>query len=52
MPMPATGTFRPWYDMRRLQGGRLNELSRAILKYAPALRDAVGRVAAGRGGDG
>ena len=41
-PMPATGTFRPWYDMRRLSGGRLNDESRAILEYAPALREALG----------
>lgn len=46
MPMPATGTFRPWYDMRRLHGGALNESSYAILKYAPALREAIGQVAA------
>jgi Glycosyltransferase family 92 len=41
-PMPATGSFRPWYDMRRLRGGRVNDLSYAILEYAPGLREAVG----------
>ncbi|OLE20827.1 MAG: hypothetical protein AUI36_34675, partial [Cyanobacteria bacterium 13_1_40CM_2_61_4] len=44
-PMPATGTFRPWYDMRRLSGGRLNDASHAILEYAPALRAALGESA-------
>jgi Glycosyltransferase family 92 len=41
-PGPGKGFFRPWYDMRRLGGGQLNELSYAILKYAPALREAMG----------
>jgi Glycosyltransferase family 92 len=47
-PGAANGYFRPWYDMSRLRGGRVNETSYAILKYAPALRAAVGHVAAGR----
>jgi hypothetical protein len=41
-PGAANGYFRPWYDMRRLGGGRLlNEASHAISKYAPALREAL-----------
>ena len=41
-PSPSNGDFRPFYDMRRLRGGRVNDLSYAILEYAPALREAVG----------
>jgi hypothetical protein len=38
--------FRPWYDMRRLSGGQLNDASHAISGYAPALRKALADVAA------
>jgi glycosyl transferase family 92 len=45
-PGAANGYFRPWYDMSRLAGGRLNDESYAIAKYAPALREALAQPAA------
>jgi glycosyl transferase family 92 len=51
-PMPATGTFRAWYDTRRLRGGRVNELSYEILKHAPALHEALEGVPVTRQGGG